>query len=683
MKPIRELTRREFMQASALTAAGVVLAACGQPTAEPTEAPKATEEVKTEPEPTKVEEEKPAATNKYKEAPILAALVESGDLPPVDERLPMNPCVCDVAESIGNYGGTIRRGFKGVSDRWGPTKFVDRTLTWFTKDLVQIPHLLESWEVSDDSTTWTLHLRKGVKFSDGEPLTSEAFKWFFENVIKNTTLTTSTQYSHQQIDASGNKVTCEMEFPDDYTVVLKFPMPNPLLFYTGGGTRSINGWLAPGHYMKQWHMDLVDDKAALEAKVTEAGFNSWDEYFNNDRNRFDLNPDRPQITAWLLKGSLAEEMFLMERNPYYYCVDAEGNQLPYIDSVTHRLFESTEVFNMWIVNGELDFHNRHVSLANYTLFKENEENGDYKVLLGISAGHVAMQLNLATKEPKLNEFFNTRDVRIAISLAMNRDEINELVYNGLLTPRQYSPLSMSPNYYEKLSNAYIEYNPDKANEMLDAAGYDKRDADGFRMFKDGSGPISFIVEGTTEPGSTEEDAVQLACKYMQDIGIKATYKYFERSLYSEHYAANEIEAAWWGGDRTVLPLVPGAIIFRGTQEDRPWAAGFGLWYDAHDDPNAVEPPADHFIWKIWDIWDNQVSQESDPAKQNKLFEGILDIWAEELPMIGILGEQPAPVIVKNGFRNYLPGMPIDDTTGDEHFLQTETYFWDEPEKHTP
>jgi peptide/nickel transport system substrate-binding protein len=335
---------------------------------------------------------------------------------------------------------------------------------------------------------------------------------------------------------------------------------------------------------------------------------------------------------------------------------------------------------MWIVNGEIDFQNRHVGISNYTLFKENEASGDYKVFLGTSAGHVAFQLNLATKNDKLREFFNNRDARIAMSLAMNRDEVNELIYNGLLMPRQYSPLKLSPNYYEKLSNAYIEYNPEKANEMLDAAGYDKKDADGFRTYPDGE-TISFIMEGTDQPGSPGDDQAQLITKYLNEVGIKATYKYFERSLYTEHFEANEIEAAWWGGDRTVVPLAPGAPIFRGTMIDRPWAAGYGIWLNTNGTgAAAVEPPADHFIRKIWEIWD-MIAVEPVPEQQNKLLEQIMDIWAEEIPMIGLLGESPSPIIVKNGFRNYLPGMPIDDTTGDEHLLNTESYFWEEPEKH--
>ena len=176
--------------------------------------------------------------------------------------------------------------------------------------------------------------------------------------------------------------------------------------------------------------------------------------------------------------------------------------------------------------------------------------------------------------------------------------------------------------------------------------------------------------------------MNLVSKDLAKVGIKATYKYAERSLYTQHYTANDIEAASWGGDRTVLPLVPEAIIFRGVQPDRPWCPGWGFWYLNPSDPNAVKPPEGHWIYNIWKIWDEEVAIQPDPVKQTEAFKKLLDIWATELPNIGLLGEQPAPCIVKNGFMGYLPGMPLDDTTGDEEFLQTETYYWDDPAAHT-
>jgi peptide/nickel transport system substrate-binding protein len=365
----------------------------------------------------------------------------------------------------------------------------------------------------------------------------------------------------------------------------------------------------------------------------------------------------------------------MERNPYFFAVDADGNQLPYVDDVQHRLFETPDVFNLWIINGEIDFQSRHVQTTNFTLYKENEEAGDYKVLIGSGSGHLAIQLNLTTKNEQLNEFFNKREVRIALSVAVDREAINELVYDGLLTPRQYSPISKSPQYYPTLSDAHIEYDADTANQLLDEAGYTEKNGDGMRVWPGTDEPISFVIEGTAQPGDASEQAVLQVVKYYADVGITASYKGFERSLYEEHWSANEIEAAWWGGDRTVVPLVA-PIIWTGEQPDRPWCVAWSLWRRNGDtDPNAEEPPEGHWIWDIWNLWD-QVASEPDPAKQTELFFQILDIWAEELPMVGYLGESPALIIVKNGVRNYLPGFPIDDPTGDEHLLNTETYFWE-------
>ncbi len=663
------VSRRQFMQLSAFATAGIAVAACGGAPAAPAQeaGPAAT----TAP----AEAAAPAgAPGQYNEAPMLAELVQAGSLPPVDERLPTNPLVMPVAEQIGTYGGTMRRAFRGVSDRWGPTKLQDRGLAWYDTDLNMQPRMAESWEMSDDAKEWTFHLREGMKWSDGTPFTTEAVQYWYDNEVQNTELTEYSSGTNWKTGAENTLL--QLEVIDDYNFKFIFADPNPLFLYKVGRSSPFS----PGHYMQQFHMNLTEDAAGLEAKATEAGFESWSQYYT-DRGYWYMNPERPSVGPWISKNALSEEIFLMERNPYFFGVDAEGNQLPYVDQVNHRLFDQPDVFNLWITNGEIDFQNRHVSIANFTLFKESEETGDYQVVIGSSSSHQALQLNLTTKNPRLREFFNNRDVRIALSIAVDREDLNELVFDGLFTPRQYSPLTSSPQYYEKLSNAHIEYDVERANALLDGAGYTEKSSEGFRLWNDGSGEeISFIIEGTSDVGTPDEDAVQQVVKYFAAVGVKASYKYFERSLYTEHYQANEIEAAWWGGDRTVVPMAA-PIIFTGQQPDRPWCAAWSLWkLNGPNDPNGEEPAADHWISTIWSLWD-QISAEPDAATRDQLFTQILDIWAEELPMIGYLGEAPAPVIVKNSFRNYIAGLPIDDTTGDEHLLHTETYFWEDPENH--
>jgi peptide/nickel transport system substrate-binding protein len=432
--------------------------------------------------------------------------------------------------------------------------------------------------------------------------------------------------------------------------------------------------------MSQFHMELTDDTAKLEADVAAAGFNSWSEYYI-DRNYWYMNPDRPSVGPWISKNQLSTELFVMERNPYFFGVDAEGNQLPYIDTVNHRLFENPEVFNLRIINGEIDFQNRHVALGNFTLFKENEANGDYQVLIGSSAGHQAVQLNLTTKNERLREFFNKRDVRIALSLAVDRDALNELVFDGLLTPRQYSPLEKSPQPIR------LRPTPTLSTILPAPMNCSMPLATPRRMLKgcaSGRAPMrqsASSLKVPAEPGTQGEDAILQIIRYYQAVGVNAAYRYFERSLYTEHYESNEIEAAFWGGDRTVLPIAA-PIIFIGEQPDRPWNVAWALWRTSKGtNANGEEPPEGHWMWDIWGLWD-EIAVTADEDTRNELFRQILDIWATELPMIGYLGESPALVIVKNGFRNYPPGFPIDDTTGDEHLLHTETYFWDDPAAHT-
>ncbi len=664
------VSRRQFMQLSAFATAGIAVVACGGSPAAPSQeaAPAATTA------PSDQAAAPAAVPGQFNEAPMLAELVQAGSLPPVDERLPTNPLVMPVAEQIGTYGGTMRRGFRGVSDRWGPTKVQDRGLAWYDTELNMQPRLAESWEMSEDAREWTFHLRQGTKWSDGTPFTTEAVQYWYDNEVQNTDLT---EYSSGTTWKTGAANTLlQLEVIDDYNFKFIFADPNPLFLYKVGRASPFS----PGHYMQQFHVNLAEDQAALTAQATEAGFENWAQYYT-DRGYWYMNPEKPSIGPWISKNALSEEIFLMERNPYFFGVDAEGNQLPYIDKVNHRLFDQPDVFNLWITNGEIDFQNRHVTIANFTLFKEAEAAGDYQVVIGASSGHQALQLNLTTKEPRLREFFNIRDVRIALSIAVDREDLNELVFDGLFTPRQYSPLTSSPQYYEKLSNAHIEYDVDRANALLDGAGYTEKSADGTRLWKDGSGEeISFIIEGTADVGTPDEDAVQQLIKYFAVVGVKASYKYFERSLYTEHYESNEIQAAYWGGDRTVVPMAA-PIIFIGQQPDRPWCAAWSLWkLNGPDDPNGEEPPADHWMTTIWTLWD-QIAAEPDAALRDELFTQILDIWAEELPMIGYLGEAPAPVIVKNSFRNYIAGLPVDDTTGDEHLLHTETYFWEDPENH--
>ena len=664
----RFVSRRQFMQMTAFAGGGVLLTACGggvpaaAPAAEATTAPAA------------AEAGAPAGPpGQYNEAPMLAELVAKGELPPVDQRLPTNPVVVSVVDQVGNYGGVMRRGFKGVSDRWGPTKIQDSGMVRYDLDLAIQPDLIESWETNEDATVWTVHLREGLKWSDGTVFDSGSFTWWAENVLHNPVITLAPPVNY----STGNpRAAVAVVAPDDYTVQFTFANPKPLFI----DFMSRDQPFAPGHYMQQFNMDLTDDKAGLEAKIKEAGFESWDQYYE-DRNSWYLNPEKPTVSPWRAVNAISEQLFLMERNPYFHQVDAEGNQLPYIDRVNNRLFDTTDVFNLWIVNGEIDFQARHVDVANFTLFKENEDGGNYNVLIGPTSNGQTLSINHASPNARLSEFFQNRDVRIALNSAIDRESINELVYDGLGIARQASPTSQSPQYHEGATTAYTAYDLDLANSTLDGLGYTEKDADGFRLWNDGSGEvISFIFEGIDETGTPGSDTAQLVTQQLAAIGIKATYKAVERSLYEEHYTSNLLDASWWGAGHEILPFLSHSNYYVGELLDRPWAGAWGRWYRDNADPNGAPPPEGHFLWKQWELWE-QALVNPDAEQRNELFKQILDIWAEEVPVVGIVGELPGPMIVSRDLRNVADGYPIQDATRDESLVNPAQLFWENPEAH--
>ena len=374
----------------------------------------------------------------------------------------------------------------------------------------------------------------------------------------------------------------------------------------------------------------------------------------------------------------------MERNPYFWAIDPEGQQLPYLDTVTHRLFETNDVFNMWIVNGEIDFQARHVGIDNFTLYKESEASGDYQVFLGICAGHVCLQLNHTCKDERMREFFQNRNVRIALSLAVNRDELNELIYDGLLTPRQYSPLAMSPNDYPKLANAYIEYDPDRGQR---AAGRGRLHRKGRRWLPPVEGwqrrDAQLYHRGHRPGRHHRRDVVQLIAKYLADVGVKATYKYFERSLYTEHFQANEHRGRLvgrrphrpaagarcadlpWHHDRPPVGAGLGHLVQQQCHRPRRRRAARGpldLGHLGHLGPRStVEPDEDSRTSSLRRSWTS--GPRSCPRSAS---------WASRRRRSSS----------RTGSATIWTGYPIDDTTGDEHLLNTETYFWDDPEEHS-
>ena len=646
---------------SVLIILAVLLAGCqaaATPTTAPAE-PTAVVEATAAPEATTAPEVTGPA---YQEAPILADLVAKGELPPVEERLPEIPLLVPVTESIGVYGGTWHRGFLGPSDYNNYTRVVYDALVRFSPDGSKIePRLIESWESSEDFTTWTIHMRKGAKWSDGEPFTSDDIMFWYQDVLLNTDLTPKVAKWMQNSDGT----TAVVAAVDEYTVTWTYTNPNTTLMMElanqDGGDKSYAVFL-PRHYLEQFHAKYANADE-LAKMVTDNSFKTWPELFATRKNPAE-NPDRPVMAAWKPVTRVSDEVLRLERNPYFVGVDSNGNQLPYIDAVEFKFFQDSQALNLAAIAGDLDLQERHIIMGNYPVFKENEAAGKYKVITWATFGgsDAAITFNQTyDKDPVVAELLQTKDFRVALSYAMDREEIKEAVFLGLGEARQPVPAPWHPYYPgDDVAFKYTEYNQDLANQMLDAIGLTGRDKDGFRTNKDGK---QFSIEISVVPNFANwPDVAQMVAADWQEVGVRTIVQVRERAVHFEMRDANEIVTELWNEDTTGFPFTGAPKFDPRSQPGLAIAPLMRQWLQTNG-AEGVEPTAE--MARIVEIIDEgkTVGTEQQIALAQELF----TLWVDQAYELGTVGLTPlvqGVVVMNNKMMN------VPTTLGNDWPLRT-------------
>ncbi len=588
----------------------------------------------------------------FNEAPMLAELVETGKLPPVEERLPEEPVVVVPVEEVGQYGGTWRRVAIGVGDvgtLFSQRLTYENLVRWSADGKKVIPNVATEWVVSDEGQTFTIHLRKGIKWSDGEPFTADDIMFWYEDVLLNEELS-PTFPVWLTVEGKPGRV----EKVDDYTVAFKFDAPYGLFMQILAAPQALGITQYPAHYLKQFHINYVPEDR-LEAMAKEEGFDYWYQLFWNKQNW--QNPDCPQIWAWVITTPPPSPTVIATRNPYYWKVDIAGNQLPYIDKVRFDITENIEVLNMKAMAGEIDMQFRHIIWTNYTLFMENRDKGDYRVLKWTSAegSNALLMPNLNHKDPVLRELFENVDFRRALSLAIDREEIDQIAYLGMGKPKQAAVIPQCPYYKPEYERAYADYDPTMANQLLDNIGLTERDKDGFRLRPDGK-TLAVTIEYTPLFGPWT-DVTTMVKNYWEAIGVKTLLKEESRELFSTRAQAGELDIGIWVMDRCFTPLVEPLYWLPGMGGGTPPnnAIEYWRWYTTGG-KEGEEPPED--IIKVYQLYDEAKSTTDETTRTNCAHE-IMRLNAENLWVIGTVGDLPQIVIVKNNFRN-VPENAIQD-----------------------
>jgi ABC-type transport system substrate-binding protein len=620
----------------------------------------------------------------FKEAPQLAELVKAGKLPPVAERVGQDPLVIKPLHEIGKYGGTWRGGFTGPADFWNGYRCCsgpDHLLFWdYTGDKVT-PNIAKGYEMQDGGRTLVLHLRRGMRWSDGKPFTADDFVFWFEDIYRNKDLVPTPSAAMaingkqgviEKVDAN----TVKFKFPEPY-----YMFPDMLAGSTDVGGQAWRGALglgayAPAHYLKQFHPKYAG-QAEVDKKVKDAKFDSWVRMFMW-KNDWSLNPELPVITPWKTATPANTPTWTLERNPYSVFVDTAGNQLPYIDRVVLTLGENLEVVNLRAIAGEYDFQARHLDLAKVPVFIENQQKGGYKLYLdpGDYGGDMIIKFNLSYEaDPEIAKWMNTTDFRRALSLGIDRDQINETFWLGTGTPGSVVPVDTNkynpgPQYRKLWATLDVK----KANEMLDKVGLAKKDAEGYRLRADGKGRLRIEIMTLGGQFLQFTQIAEMIREQWKKIGIDLTVQEVERSLALKRTAANEQQLGAWNNDGSehlftfplhVFPFEIAAVASSGPLYAR-WFQSAGT--------QGKEPPA-----RMKELMEKFKRAYGVPEKERiELGKEVWKIAADEVFIIGVIGMGPASMgvrVVKTNMGN-IPSRQYNSPDGKTPTISRPvTFFW--------
>jgi peptide/nickel transport system substrate-binding protein len=591
---------------------------------------------------------------KFAEAPMLADLVKQGKLPPVEKRVPDEPMVVKPLQGIGRYGGTWRRGFTGPGDGENGNRIVstDKILFWDYTGTKIMPCVAREWKQSDDGKSVTISLRKGQKWSDGTAFTANDFVFWYEEVYLNKDLQPTPHPDFMAATKSGS-----LRKLDDTTVIFEFQDPNFLFVDILAGSTAIGGGQAtqsmdkrsmgaymPAHYVKQF-LPKFSSKDEVDRKAKAAGFDGWVSYI---KNRWDwrLNPDLPVLTPWKTVSPINTPTWVLERNPYYMGVDSQGNQLPYIDRISMTLAENLEVLNLRAIAGQYDLQERHTGLAKLPVFLENRAKGGYEVHLdpALNGSDATLQTNQAyDADPEIARWLQTRDFRRALSMGIDREQLNETFWVGVGTPGSVAPsetvpYSPGPEWRKKWSTLDVK----ASNALLDKIGLAKKDGEGYRLRADGKGRLRLELQTSAGAFVPHTQIAEMIKEQWKKIGVQADVKEMERSLFFTRVSSNEHQIALWANDgsevlylfpRHALPLDPVEALL-GTPIAR-WYASNGAQGKAPKDPQMI---------RALDLFRSAAGKKT--QERYKVAQEIWKILVDEQYSIGTVGLSPATMGVR-------------------------------------
>ena len=581
----------------------------------------------------------------YVEPPYLQDRIDSGELPGIDNRLPEQPLVMGEAMNNleqGKYGGKMRMLMGKEKDIRRMVVFGYSRVVGYTDTLDIVADIVESYE-NIDNTEFTFRLRKGHKWSDGAPFTSEDFKYYWEDIANNEDLNPFGPSKILLVDGEAP----EVEFPDAHTVIYRWKSPNPYFLSELAGPRPLFLY-QPKHYLSQYHANY-GNREELDAKAQEKGSRNWAGGYLKKARQYKLtNPKLPSLQPWINTTKPPAELYSFKRNPYFHRVDQNGLQMPYINEVQVGIVSSS-LIPAKAGAGESDLQGHYLRLDNFTFLKEGEKRKDYKVKLWgtLNGSHKALYPNLNSNDQVWRALVRDARFRRALSMGVDRTEINQAIYHGLANEGNNTVLPGSVLYDEDLQNRWAVYDPDKANALLDEVGLSERNSDGLRIRSDGK-PLEIIIHSAGE--STEEtDILELVHDSWLKLGIKIYTKPSQREVFRDRVFSGDAMMSIWSGLENGMPtpdMSPHELA--PTRQDHYQWPKWGQYYETKGEAGeAPDMESAKALFALNEAW----RTSTDDTERKDIWNEMLHTFCDEVYSIGILNSVPQPIVVNSFLKN--------------------------------
>ena len=613
---------------------------------------------------------KSAVAADYVETPMFADKVKAGELPGVAERLPREPSVVHFAGSrqIGRPGGELRSLIGRAKDVRLLVVYGYARLVGYNEKFEIIPDILKSVEVKE-GRQFTLNLRPGHKWSDGQPFTAEDFRYWWEDVANNPKV--SPAGPPRLMLSEGQPPTFQVL--NETTVRFTWPTANPFFLPRLAGASPLFIY-RPAHYLKRFHGKYADP-SKLKKQLRKNRTRSWAALHNRFDNmyRFD-NPNLPTLQPWVNHTRPPATRFIAARNPYYHRVDEKGRQLPYIDKFI-LIVSDGKLIAAKAGTGEVDLQARNLAFNNLTFLRENEAAGEFETYLWrIAKGaHVALFPNLNVADPVWSKLMRDVRFRRALSLAVDREAVNESLFFGLALQGNNTLLPESPLFREKYRDQWADYDPDLASELLDEIGLDKYDDNDIRLLPDGRS-LEIIIE-TAGEDTEQSDVLELIAESWAEVGIKLFIKPSQREVFRNRIFSGQAQMSIWGGlENGVATAAASPEELAPTSQQQLMWPKWGQYFDtsgksgeAPDMPEAQELAALAAEWKT----------SAEPSRREEIWHRMLTIHAEQVYSIGVVAGVQQPVVVKHGLKN-VPRSGIYNWDPGAHFgiYRPDTFWFD-------